>query len=68
MQSIGVAAIVIWLGFTVFAKVDTYFHNQAIDACAKFAIVTWTDKSNNDVVISEPHAPGFDSCMKKKGY
>lgn len=40
--------------------------NEAVDACAKVAVATYTNK--DDAQITELFKPTYIACMKDKGY
>lgn len=67
------AALVIFLSFQVFSRIDSYLKNQAIDRCALFGrygtettktLEGFQETANSDQPIKEL----FDDCLQKKGY
>jgi hypothetical protein len=40
--------------------------NEAVDACAKVAVATYTNKDEAQII--EPFKPTYIACMKDKGY
>ncbi len=60
-----IAGVILWLGIVFSHQVDRYIEMQAIDACAKYATVSWTDSSG--VEVNQPNETGYEKCLKEKG-